>query len=183
MEEVIDLVELEKESPSSHNAIYLLRTVQQHHVQLSAMADHKAGVLLGASFVSLSILGAWSGGGAFAYAVLVMATAILFTALFSALVLIPRSNSSKGPSEDRNLMFFGTFAKMRYADFESEVLRLLNEDSDIFKTMIRDIYSMGVVQHRKKYFYLRLSYACFICGVILSPLVAIAEQLLPKFLP
>lgn len=181
--EVVEALEIEKESLRSHNAIYLLRTVQQHHVQLSGMADHKAGVLLGASFVSLSILGAWSGGGAFGYAVMVMATAILFTALFSALVLIPRSNSVKGPAENRNLMFFGTFARMPYADFESEVLGLLNDDRDIFKTMIRDIYSMGVVQHRKKYFYLRLSYACFICGVILSPLVAIAEQFLPKLLP
>jgi len=144
---------------------------------------HKAGVLLGASFVSLSILGAWSGGGAFHYAVIVMAMAILFTALFSAMVLIPRSNSPKGAAESRNLMFFGTFARMQYADFESEVMALLEADTDIFKTMIRDIYSMGVVQHRKKYFYLRLSYSCFIFGVILSPLVAIGELLLPALMP
>jgi len=40
----------------SPNAVHLLRTVQQMHVQLSAMADQKARILMGASFVIFTII-------------------------------------------------------------------------------------------------------------------------------
>ena len=168
-----------EERETSHSAIYLLRTIQQHHVQLSAMADNKAGVLLGASFVSLTILGAWASTGAAKSAAIAMAVSVLLTAFFSALSLIPRSNSHRGRNEVRNVLFFGVFARMKYEEFEDEVMEILHKDSDIFRALLRDIYSMGVVQQRKKYKYLRYSYLSFIFGLIASPTTALVEFLLP----
>ena len=37
------------------NSIHAVRTAQQIHVQLSAMADHKASILMGATFVIFTI--------------------------------------------------------------------------------------------------------------------------------
>ncbi len=170
---------MEKTNETSHNAIYLLRTVQQHHVQLSSMADNKAGVLLGSSFVSLTILGAWAGTGAAKYAPITMAASVLLTAMFSVLALIPRSRMRPQSGEERNILFFGVFAGMKYEDFESEMREILCQDKEIFRAMLRDIYAMGVVQHEKKYRYLRFSYISFIVGLIASPIVAALEFMFP----
>ena len=43
----------ERKWPSE--AIYMVRTMQQHHVQLSIMADQKANMLIGATFVVLTL--------------------------------------------------------------------------------------------------------------------------------
>lgn len=164
---------------ATHSSIYLLRTVQQHHVQLSTMADNKAGVLLGASFVSLTILAAWASTGEAKYAAITMAISVLFTAFFSALSLIPRSHSIRRRKEKRNVLFFGVFAHMKYEEFEDEMMGILQKDEDIFRALVLDIYSMGVVQHQKKYKYLRYSYLSFIFGLIVSPTTAFTEFLLP----
>jgi len=172
-----------EERETTHSAIYLLRTVQQHHVQLSLMADNKAGVLLGASFVSLTILGAWASTGAAKYAAIAMAISVLLTAFFSALSLIPRSHSVRGRDEVRNILFFGVFSHMRYEDFENEVMEILHKDQEIFRSMLRDIYSMGLVQQRKKFKFLRYSYFSFLFGLIASPATALVEFLLPVIDP
>ncbi len=68
---------------------------------------------------------------------------------------------------------------MKYEEFEDEVMEILHKDEDIFRSLLRDIYSMGVVQQRKKYKYLRYSYLSFIVGLIASPTTALVEFLLP----
>lgn len=172
-------MESEKEKERSHSAIYLLRTVQQHHVQLSLMADNKAGVLLGASFVSLTILGAWASSGEAKCAAIVMGVSVLLTAFFSALSLIPRSQSFQSHRGEGNILFFGVFSQMEYGAFEDEVMEILERDEDIFRSMLRDIYSMGMLQQNRKYKFLRYSYLSFIFGLIAAPTAALAEWLIP----
>ncbi len=155
---------------TSRNAIYLLRTVQQHHVHLSAMADNKAGVLLGASFVSLTILGAWVSTGRIQYGAIAMG--------LSVLALIPRSGpgrNNKSAQGVRNPLFFGVFARMSYAEFEEEMIEILQDDGKIYRAMLKDIYGMGVVQQEKKYKFIRYSYLSFLIGLVVSPLIALVE--------
>ena len=44
-----------EQPPFPPNAIHVVRTAQQIHVQLSAMADQKASILMGATFVIFTI--------------------------------------------------------------------------------------------------------------------------------
>lgn len=166
------------------NAIYLLRTVQQHHVHLSAMADNKAGVLLGASFVSLTIIGAWVGSGQARYAAIVLGVAVLLTAFFAVLALIPRSGAGKwgkaATTSARNVLFFGHFCVLDYEDFEQEMLAILDSDESIYRALIRDIYGIGQVQHRSKYKFIRYSYVCFLVGLVVAPLTALVEYLVSR---
>lgn len=172
--------EPENVSETSRNAIYLLRTVQQHHVHLSAMADNKAGVLLGASFVSLTILGAWVSTGQVHYGAIAMGLSVLLTAFFSVLALIPRSGPGPGGRPGavvRNPLFFGVFARMDYVEFEEEMMGILSDDREIYRAMLKDIYGMGVVQQEKKYKFIRYSYLSFLIGLVVSPLIALGEFL------
>ena len=58
------------------NAVHLVRTVQQSHVQLSAMADQKASILMGATFVIFTITIGQARGGEAPVALLILGGAM-----------------------------------------------------------------------------------------------------------
>lgn len=151
----------------SSAAIYMLRTAQQHHVQLSAMADQKASILIGASLVVITmLLGQIQSHGS--SAPMIVMGIFTFLAALSALFAVTPSLRRPLPSDGANWLFFGAFAQVPAEEYKERILNTLATDQQIYEAMIRDIYQMGQVLHRKKYRFLSYSYRIFIIGLLLT---------------
>jgi Family of unknown function (DUF5706) len=156
------------------NAVHLVRTAQQINLSLSQMADQKASILMGATFVVFTIsVGQASKPGA-VYAVMVLALFSFISAMLAVFAILPSITTKK--SQTPNILFFGTFTAMSDGEFADAVLDRLANDESIYRTMLRDIYQNGQVLQRKKYKYLGYAYRCFLAGLLLTSVVFVAEK-------
>lgn len=157
------------------NAAHLVRTTQQIHVQLSQMADQKASILMGATFVIFTIAIGRSHDGPTALPLLILGGAAFFSAIFAVLAILPASNvKGAGPV---NLLFFGSFGQLDEADYVERVLDVLGSDETVYRAMARDIYQNGVVLARKKYRLLGYAYRILLAGLVASGVAFVAVAL------
>ena len=149
----------------SPNAVHLVRTVQQGHLQLSAMADQKASILMGATFVIFTITIGQARSGHAPLPLLVLGAAAFFSAVFAVLAIIPAVHYRGGTS---NLLFFGGFTQLEESEFIDKVLDRLDSDEQVYRTMLHDLYQNGKVLERKKYRLLGYAYRIFLAGLVAS---------------
>ena len=148
------------------NAIHLVRTAQQIHVQLSAMADHKASILMGATFVIFTITIGQARSSAAPIPLLILGAAAFFSAVFAVLAILPATHYRRpGPI---NLLFFGSFTQLTEDEYLDQIVERLHDDEEIYRTMARDIFQNGVVLERKKYRLLGYAYRIFLAGLTAS---------------
>ncbi|MGN7932499.1 Pycsar system effector family protein [Sphingopyxis sp. 22461] len=157
------------------NAVHLVRTNQQITMQLSQMADQKASILMGATFVvfTLAIGQARSGGGALAMPLAILATFSFLSALLAVSAVLPRVGRAppvvyKDGKDHSNILFFGRFEQMDEDEFIAAVKARLRTEEDLYETMLRDTYQNGVVLARRKYRYLAYAYRLFVVGLTLT---------------
>jgi hypothetical protein len=148
----------------SPNAVHLIRTVQQIHVQLSAMADHKASILMGATFVIFTI--AMGQGAQAPLPLLILGATAFVAAVLAVLSILPALRHPIVASP--NLLFFGSFAQLPEEKFIAEMLGKLHSEEDLYRAMLRDLYQNGVVLERKKYRLLGYAYRVFLIGLTAS---------------
>lgn len=161
-------------SDEAYWAVGLLRTTQQHHVQLSAMADQKAGFLIGASVVLLGLVLGQIGDGVSAAIVLAGATAV--TTLTLAIIAVsPRFYPARGEHERPNLLFFGVFAHLDEDDFIDRMIDVTTSDVEVRRAFLRDIHQMGRGLNETKFRYLAYAFHTAWIGTLLAFLVAIVD--------
>jgi hypothetical protein len=151
----------------------LLRSAQQHHVQLSSMADAKAGMLITLSSIVVTVALSQSSAGKFRPALFTLAGACLVALLFAVIAILPsfHSPSRTARPEAFNLLFFGHFATMSEQEYMAELEAVLVDDAMVYQIAARDIHSLGVYLFRKKYRFLRYAYVALIGGFILAAIV------------
>ena len=153
----------------SVQAIHLVRTTQQINVQMSQMADQKASILMGATFVVFTISVGQASRGDFPYALMVLAISAFLSALCAIAAVLPSIRPPRAVSSDRdNVLFFGVFANLSEDEYADRVLERLRSDETVFRTMLRDTWQNGVVLQRKKYRYLGYAYRIFLAGLTLT---------------
>lgn len=155
-----------EDSDENHDAIYLLSTAQQHHVQLSAMADQKANFLLAGTFVAISVIASGFAVDKIGLTMMVLCVFSVISATFAVLAVTPRFTSRKRDPGDRNLLFFGDFSDIELEEYWKRIKPKLDKREEVHKTMAQDIYELGRILRRKKYKYLRWSYICFLLGLV-----------------
>ena len=168
-------------SPSgySNHAIHLVRTSQQINLSLSQMADSKASILMGATFVVFTISVGQARNGAMPWSLGVLAFFAFVSAMCAVFTVLP---SISGPKAARlndgkpNKLFFGYFTHMDEEEWTRSILDDLRADETIFRTMLHDIYQNGQVLQRKKYRYLAMAYKIFMAGLCLTVATFIAER-------
>jgi hypothetical protein len=153
------------------NAVHLVRTTQQITMQLSQMADQKASILMGATFVvfTLAVGQARAGGGALAVPLTILATFSFLSALLAVSAVLPRVAAP--PAADAgggNILFFGRFAAMREEDYIAAVKARLRSEEDMYDAMLRDTYQNGIILARRKYRFLGYAYRLFLVGLTLT---------------
>ncbi len=155
----------------------MFRLTSRNHLQLSAIADSKANILISVNSIIISIIigGLIKSLDKNDYLVwptyLILAINVI-TIVFAIIALRPNVTKGKFTRKDieeknTNLLFFGNFHGMDRADYKWGMMEMLNDSNYLYSSLIDDIYFLGKVLG-KKYKYLRLSYNIFMYGIILA---------------
>lgn len=155
-------------------AIYMVRTMQQHHVQLSIMADQKANMLIGATFVVLTLAIGQSQNSSFSLPLAILAVSAFMSAGLATMAVMP--STVPKPSKGSNWLFFGTFAQSEEQVFQEKIMAKLKEPEAVFEAMLHDIYQMGCILQTKKYRYLGWAYRAFLAGLVTTFVTFVYER-------
>jgi hypothetical protein len=167
-------------SPSgySNHAIHMVRTVQTINVTMSQMADTKASMLMGATFLVFTICVGQAKGGALPWSLIVLAGFAFISAMCAVFAVLPsvgRRVAAPASAQATNRLFFGHFANMDEEEWTRSVLADLQGDETVFRLMLHDIYQNGQVLQRKKYRFLGYAYRSFMTGLCLTVIVFAIE--------
>jgi hypothetical protein len=162
--------------PYSSNAIHLLRTVQNNTLKLSQMADQKASILMGATFLVFSIAVSQAFAGRLPWSLGLLAVFAFLSSLCAVLAVLPRLSGSLPPGVRRNKLFFGHFHDLDEDAWTVEVLGDLRSDEAVFRSMLHDIYQNGQVLQQRKYRFLGYAYRLFVAGLVVT-MAAFAVEL------
>jgi hypothetical protein len=158
-------------------AVHLVRTVTMATVALSQMADQKASIMMGATFVVFTIAIGQASRGPFPLSLAVLALSAFASALLAMTAILPAVKPRRRPAQARpNILFFGVFAQMSEEEFTDQVLEQLRSDGGMFRAMLRDIHQNGTVLHRKKYRFLGYAYWTFLTGLVLTAVLFLLER-------
>lgn len=159
----------------------MFRTTYQTHNNLSAMADHKANMMLSINTICISIIASTliprimdGNNNRLIIPTAILLIVCLISMIYATLSTRPKiteGNISKEDIEKRkaNLLFFGNFYNMQLPDFQWGVKEMIKDPDYLYSTMSKDIYFLGVVL-AKKYRYLSICYNVFMYGLILTVL-------------
>lgn len=157
----------------------MFRTSYRMHVDLSALADSKANILISINGLIISVILAavaprirtdiWL----FAPTAVVLGTCLVAISC-AILAARPRVNrherGARDPAVGDNLMFFGGFLALTPQEYEEAVTETIREPERLYLGMTRDIYALGVVLDRK-FRLLRLAYTVFMVGLAIGVLL------------
>lgn len=169
----------------------LFRVTMRNHLKLSDIADAKANILLSvnAIIISLAIANFIPDLTAATESSTTMMIPVFVLMIFSVASIIgaimsTRPNVTSGEftrdqikNGDVNVLFFGNFHRMPYEQFEWAMHEILENQTDVYESLMKDLYMLGVVLNRK-YYLLRITYTIFMVGIILSVLCFIATYYL-----
>ncbi|OYY91039.1 MAG: hypothetical protein B7Y45_04940 [Sphingomonas sp. 28-66-16] len=157
------------------NAIHMVRTTEMIHVQLSQMADQKASILMGASFVTFTIMINQGRSGTPPLPLLILGLFAFGSAVMTVLAIIPKTRMPAGVP--LNLLFFGSFTQLSQDDFVDRMIETMADEETMLRAMAVDLYGNGQVLQRKKYRRLELAYKVFLTGLIVSALAFVGQHI------
>ncbi|GAB3530873.1 hypothetical protein GCM10027443_12230 [Pontibacter brevis] len=166
----------------------MFRSTYRTHLDLSAMADNKANMMISLNAIILSIVITYVSaqsaiiGSEFAKhrTIIIPIGLLLLTTLGSLVFAIISAqpevtsfniNKSKKKVNTRNvsLLFFGNFSKLPLEGFQEGMHDIMRDKKSLYNNMITDIYFLGDVLSRK-YRILRISYSIFMIGLVITVL-------------
>ncbi|BDI59623.1 Pycsar system effector family protein [Qipengyuania nanhaisediminis] len=161
----------------SAQAVHLARTAQINTLTLSQMADQKASILIGATFVVFSLAVTRLIGSDIHASTLCLAATAFLSSLFAVLAVIP--SLGKPPSDPalRNPLFFGHFADEPAEEWAATMLATFESDEALLRAMLTDIHQNGQVLYRRKYRFLGYAYRIFLGGLAVTIAVYCAEAM------
>lgn len=157
----------------AQQTVEFLRVVQQHHIQLSSMADFKANILMAASVLILSFNLRSFGDGMPPLPMLILFAGAFGAALCALLAVLPKTKGDgmRAP----NWLFFGDFARLSEAEYQATMRALLDDRVRLEEAMVRDIHQLGSVLAAKKYRWLQRAYRVFLAGILGAGLAFLAD--------
>src|SRR5699024_8620163 len=160
----------------------MFKIASNNNQRMSKLADYKARNMITVNSIILSavislLLRHIKEQDFLTIPTIIILTVCLLTLVFSILATrpsLPQGEFEKSDLDDRkvNLLFFGNFYKMNLPDYHEGMQKLMDDQEFIYDSLIKDVYSQGVVLGRK-YKLLRMAYNIFMFGLILSVLAFI----------
>ncbi len=151
------------------NAVQMLRTVQGNTMALSQMADQKASILMGATFVVFSISVSRALTQDLPWSLTVLAVFSFLSSLCAVVAILPSISKPKaGKPGPTNRLFFGHYSARGEDEWMDDVLEQMEAEETMFRMMLRDIYQNGQVLQRRKYRFLSYAYRLFVVGLVLT---------------
>ena len=150
------------------------RTVFRNHIQLYAIADRKAAImisinaiLIGANVTFVSYRNWAQTRPEILLPVSVFVVCALVSITYAILSSRPRQRR-EGDGED--LAFFTTFSKLSYEEFAEATGQLLSNGDKLYATLTRSLHEIGTTLDRR-FSLLRTSYTIFLGGLVASTLL------------
>lgn len=170
----------EKGIQGSRSAQMMFKTALRNHIDLSALADNKANIMLTINAAIVTFVLPLGLSYAMQYNFLFYPLAsLLITCLvaivYATLATRPAKMSGKVPESrmqagTANLFFFGNFYEMTFDEYKHGIDVIVNDDNIMEAAIMRDLHSLGTILGRK-YRLLRICYTVFMVGVVVSVLV------------
>ena len=155
----------------------MFRTTLRNHINLSAIADNKANLMLSINAIIISItisvlVPNYKTNPEFNIPAGFMLLICLLSIVFATLSTRPKVTRGTFTKEDiinkkANLLFFGNFFNTSLDEFEWGMGEMMKDRNFLYGSMVRDLHSLGKVLNRK-YHFLRITYYIFMYGMILS---------------
>lgn len=169
----------EKKGKPDRGIETLFRVTSANHMELSAMADTKANIMISVNSIIISIIVTVLIRKLEEFpnytlpAVLLIGTCLI-AMIFAILATRPKVshgiiNQDDIEAKKGNLLYFGNFHQMSIEEYTHGVQKLMGDSEYLYGSMIRDIYHLGIVLS-KKYKLLRQSYNVFMFGFVISVL-------------
>ncbi|MEM6723968.1 MAG: Pycsar system effector family protein [Bacteroidota bacterium] len=160
----------------------MFRATYRTHINLSAIADNKANIMLSINAIIISItlpnlVPQLSGHQNLIIPTFLLLATCVVSVIYATLSTRPKINEGTFSREDitqkrSNLLFFGNFYNMDLDMFEWGINEMMDNEDFLYGSMTRDLYYLGKVL-AKKYKYLRICYSVFMYGLI-TTIVAFA---------
>ena len=161
----------------------LFRVTYRNQVNLIAIADNKANMIISLNVVMISLIIAVFGSGITIQGqpfmekmiLVIPFTLLMFTCLISGIfaILSAKPHIIKSPEGINNpklsLLFFGNFFNKKMDQYLEDMSELLSSRKAIYEHLTIDIYNQGKVLHRK-YRLLNISYWNLMTGIIATVL-------------
>lgn len=156
--------------------INVLVSAHAGNLELSNMADSKASILLGASFVvfGLSISDIAAGKASVPLVVLTLFSFIA-TVLGVLTVRPARIKDWKVAPGKANIMFFGSFTNVTKEQYVEQCVRALADPEASIRAMAADIYDHGKLLKADKFSWLYWSYSAFLWGMWITAVVVVGD--------
>lgn len=152
----------------SGQAIHLMRTAQLNGLTQARMADQKASILLGATFLVFSLSISRVLAGNVPVALSVLACFAFASSLCAVMAVLPSVEPARAKGQTRNLLFFGHYSDLSEQEWIEELLDTLETDESVYRTMAHDMYQNGQVLRHRKFRFLTLAYRLFIVGLVVT---------------
>jgi hypothetical protein len=152
------------------------RVVYRNHINLSAIADNKANIMISVNSILISVLITFLSYRNIAETqpmillpVIIFLVTGLASLIFAVLSARPKVTQLPATAEQPTpgLAFFGNFVKLPLSDFSRAMDRTLQSSNLLYSSMVEDLYHLGKVLD-KKYRYLSISYNIFMVGLIIT---------------
>lgn len=164
----------------------LYRVSFNNHIELSAIADGKANMMISINTIILSVIITVAGSGLtftsdyfltnirFIIPIFILLIGSLSSVIFAILSAKPNVTKDKVEQKElknstKSILFFGNFVNMMLENFIAGLRELKKDQELLYDKMSIDLYQLGHVL-AKKYRLLSFSYLIFMSGLILSVL-------------
>jgi hypothetical protein len=122
----------------------LLVAAYEGNWNLSEMADNKASILMGASFVVFSLSIGDVAAGKATFPLLVLTLFSFAATVFGVLTVRPnRLPKFKLDPNNVNIMFFGSYANISREEYIEQVVKILSSEEETYRRLAKDIYDHG----------------------------------------
>ena len=157
------------------------RTNYRNHINLSAIADQKANIMISVNAILISVIisvisyrNMTETNPAILMPVLIFLVTGLASLIFAVLAARPKVTSNindSTPLEDakKHLVFFGNFVSLNVDKYEELLEEMFQDTELLYGNMSRDLYYLGKVLD-KKYRFLSISYNIFMVGFVATVL-------------
>ncbi|MEE9374298.1 MAG: Pycsar system effector family protein [Saprospiraceae bacterium] len=172
---------------SSKAAQTQLKTSLRNHIDLSAIADNKANIMLSINAIVITVglpliaqrLGANS---YYIYPLIALALSSILSMAYATLATRPIKMSGKTnldliKEKKTNLFFFGNFYKMDFNEYETGIKEVVQKNDILENSITRDLFFLGK-SLGTKFDYLRSCYNIFMIGMMLTVVLFVVASIL-----
>lgn len=155
----------------------MFRSAYRVQMDLTGLADNKANMMISINGIIISIIIAAVAPKLDSNPWLLLPSTVfligtLVSIIYAILAARPRILSEHISFKDLehsegNILFFGDFANVGREKFEQGMIELIEDQTVLYETMIRNIYGLGSVL-KKKFHLLQMAYTAFMLALILG---------------